>query len=47
MRLDPLTGKIDSYLAKKIDMRSIAKPLDTSLNTLYVWLKMRRPVNLE
>jgi transposase-like protein len=35
------------YLEKKIDKRSIAKLLDVSPNTLYVWLKVRRPVDLE
>jgi len=45
--LDPLADKIDSYLAKKIDKRSIAKLLDVSPNTLYAWLKVRRPVVLE
>jgi len=43
LRLDPLTDKIDSYLAKKIDKRSIAKLLDASPNTLYAWLKVRKP----
>ena len=47
LRLDPLADKIDSYLAKKIDKRSIAKLLDVSPNTLYAWLKVRRPVILE
>ena len=35
LRLDSLADKIDSYLAKKIDKRSIAKLLDVSPNTLY------------
>jgi len=39
LRLDPL--------ADKIDKRSIAKLLHVSLNTLYAWLKVRRPVALE
>jgi DNA invertase Pin-like site-specific DNA recombinase len=43
LRLDPLADKIDMYLEKKIDKRSIAKLLDVSPNTLYVWLKVRRP----
>ena len=47
LRLDPLADKIDSYLAKKIDKRSITKLLDVSQNTLYAWLKVRRPVVLE
>jgi DNA invertase Pin-like site-specific DNA recombinase len=44
LRLDPLADKIDSYLAKKIDKRSLAKLLDVSPNTLCAWLKVRRPV---
>jgi len=47
MRLDPLAGKIDIYLAKKIDKRSIAKLLDVSPNTLYAWLRVRMLVVLE
>ena len=47
LRLDPLADKIDLYLEKKIDKRSIAKLLHVSLNTLYAWLKVRRPVALE
>ncbi|MEY4507551.1 MAG: hypothetical protein RL297_2129 [Pseudomonadota bacterium] len=43
LRLDPLADKIDGYLAKKIDKRSIAKLLGVSPNTLYLWLKVRRP----
>ena len=47
LRLDPLADKIDMYLEKKIDKRSIAKLLDVSPNTLYCWLKARRPVDVE
>ena len=47
LQLDPLADKIDMYLEKKIDKRSIAKLLDVSPNTLYCWLKARRPVVLE
>jgi hypothetical protein len=47
LRLDPLADKIDGYLAKEIDKRSIAKLLDVSPNTLYLWLKTRRPAALE
>jgi hypothetical protein len=47
MRLDPLVDTIDSYLAKKIDKRSIVKLLDVSANTLYAWLKVRRPFIFE
>lgn len=43
LRLDPQADKIDDYLAKKIDKRAIAKLLDVSPNTLYAWLKVRRP----
>ncbi len=43
LRLDPQADKIDDYLAKKIDKRAIAKLLDVSPNTLYTWLKARRP----
>jgi hypothetical protein len=43
LRLDPLADKIDMYLEKKIDQRSITKLLDVSPNTIYVSLKVRRP----
>jgi DNA invertase Pin-like site-specific DNA recombinase len=43
LRLDPMAGKIDDYLAKGIDKRAIAKLLDVAPNTLYAWLKARRP----
>ena len=43
LRLDQYADKIDDYLAKKIDKRAIAKLLDVSPNTLYAWLKVRRP----
>lgn len=43
MRLDKHADKIDDYLAKQIDKRAIAKLLDVSPNTLYAWLKARRP----
>jgi hypothetical protein len=46
LRLDPLADKIDMYLEKKIDKRSIAKLLDVSPNMLYVWLKVRRTFDL-
>ena len=35
--------KIDGYLAKGINKVAIAKLLDVSPNTLYEWLKIRRP----
>jgi len=43
LRLDQHADKIDDYLAKKIDKRTIAKLLDVSPNTLYAWLMFRRP----
>ena len=45
--LDPLADKIDMYLEKKINKRSIAKLLDVSPNILYVWFKVRILVDLE
>jgi transposase len=38
-----MTSKIDDYLAKGIDKRSIAKLLGVSPGTIYAWLKVRRP----
>jgi len=35
--------KIDGYLDKGINKVAIAKLLDVSPNTLYEWLKVRRP----
>lgn len=43
LRLDAHAAKIDEYLSKKIDKRTIAKLLDVSPNTLYNWLKSRSP----
>ena len=43
LRLDAHADKIDEYLAKGIDKRSVAKLLDVAPNTLYAWLKVRRP----
>lgn len=43
LRLDPMADKIDAYLAKGIDKRAVAKLLDVAPNTLYAWLKVRRP----
>jgi hypothetical protein len=34
--------KIDGYLAKGIDKRSVAKLLDVAPITLYAWLKVWR-----
>ena len=42
LRLDVHAAKIDEYLSKGIDKRSIAKLLDVAPNTLYMWLKVRR-----
>jgi len=43
LRLDDSADKIDAYLTKGIDKRAIAKLLDVAPNTLYAWLKVRRP----
>jgi DNA invertase Pin-like site-specific DNA recombinase len=43
LRLDQHADKIDSYIAKGIDKRAISKLLDVAPNTLYSWLKVRRP----
>jgi transposase-like protein len=45
MRLDYPNdlSRTKEALAKKNDKRSIAKLLDVSPNTLYGWLKVRRP----
>ena len=43
LRLDAYADRIDDYLAKKIEKRAIAKLLNVSPNTLYTWLKVRRP----
>jgi DNA invertase Pin-like site-specific DNA recombinase len=43
LRLDDSADKIDAYLTKGIDKRAIAKLLDVAPNTLYAWLKARRP----
>lgn len=42
LRLDAHADKIDEYMAKGIDKRSVAKLLDVAPNTLYAWLKVRR-----
>lgn len=49
MRLDYLNdlSRTKEALAKVIDKRSTSKLLDVSPNTLYAWLKVRRPVVLE
>lgn len=43
LRLDAHAAKIDEYISKKINKRTIAKLLDVSPNTLYNWLKSRSP----
>jgi len=43
LRLDVHATKIDNYLAKGINKRAIAKLVDVVPNTLYSWLKIRRP----
>lgn len=42
LRLDKDSAKIDAFLSKGIDKRSVAKLLDVAPNTLYAWLKARR-----
>jgi len=43
LALDAHADKIDSYLDKGIDKRSVAKLLAVSPNTVYHWLRARRP----
>ncbi|OYU09958.1 MAG: hypothetical protein CFE38_19885 [Comamonadaceae bacterium PBBC1] len=43
LKLDKHADKIDGYLVKGINKVAIAKLLDVSPNTLYEWLKVRRP----
>ena len=47
LRLDAYAGRIDDYLAKKVEKRAIAKLLNVSPNTLYSWLNVRRPKNAQ
>jgi hypothetical protein len=42
LRLDTHANKIDEYLAKGIDKRSVAKLLDVAPNMLYLRVKLRR-----
>lgn len=44
LKLDKHADKIDGYLDKGINKVAIAKLLDVSPNTLYEWLKVRRPI---
>ena len=41
--LDDQARKIDEYQALKLNKRAIAKLLGVSPNTLYAWLRRRRP----
>jgi hypothetical protein len=43
LKLNKHADKIDGYLAKGNNKVAIAKLLDVSPNTLYEWLKVRRP----
>jgi hypothetical protein len=44
-KLDKHAEKIDGYLAKGINKVAITKLLGVSPNTLYEWLKVRRPAS--
>ncbi len=41
--LDDQAKKIDEYQTLKLNKRAIAKLLDVPPNTLYAWLRRRRP----
>jgi DNA invertase Pin-like site-specific DNA recombinase len=43
LALDVQAKKIDEYLELKLNKRALAKLLDVSPNTLYEWLRRRRP----
>ena len=43
LALDAYAEKIDHYLAIKLDKRAISRLLGVAANTLYSWLKARRP----
>lgn len=43
LALDTHAKKIDHYLELKLNKRAMAKLLDVSPNTLYQWLRRRRP----
>jgi hypothetical protein len=43
LKLDQYADKIDGYLDKGINKVAFAKLRDVSPNTLYEWLKVRRP----
>jgi DNA invertase Pin-like site-specific DNA recombinase len=43
LALDAQAKKIDQYLALKLNKRAMSKLLGVSPNTLYEWLRRRRP----
>ncbi|QHJ01742.1 recombinase family protein (plasmid) [Xylophilus rhododendri] len=43
LTLDPQASVIDGYLSKKMPKRTMAKLLGVAPNTLYGWLRARRP----
>ena len=45
--LDDQAKKIDEYQALKLNKRAIAKLLGVSPNTLYAWLRRRRPETVD
>lgn len=47
LRLDDQAKKIDEYQALKLNKRAIAKLLGVSPNTLYAWLRRRRPESVD
>ena len=47
LALDAHAKKIDHYLELKLNKRAMAKLLDVSPNTLYQWLRRRRPEVLD
>lgn len=47
LALDVQAKKIDEYLELKLNKRALAKLLDVSPNTLYEWLRRRRPEILQ
>lgn len=46
LALDAQAKKIDEYLGLKLNKRAISKLLGVSPNTLYEWLRRRRPASL-
>lgn len=47
LSLDDKAAEIDKYLALGLNRRAIAKLCGCSPNTLYTWLRRRRPVEME